>query len=113
MYTFESGRPATFSFNGGLEAESAQRFVYALTAACNASVSDIHVWMNCYGGNIQDAYYAYLAMRSLDVSISIYNVGVCHSSAVTVFLGAEHRFGAKPASFLIHPVKVPANAFVG
>lgn len=72
----------------------------------------IDILINSRGGNVQDGWAIYDALRSSGKEITATVEGVCASMASVVYMAApqEARFAAPHATFLIHEPYYPAHA---
>lgn len=102
-------------FSGPIDHSTLHRLFGNFAAASLEGFTELHVLYQSPGGNIGDGVALYNFLRGFPLPVSFYNVGLVGSVAAVAFLGAQHRFVAEQATFLIHkstvtPEKVSLQA---
>lgn len=62
----------------------------------------IRIYLNTYGGNVDPAMSLSNLIQISKTPIYIYNLGVCASAGVLIFLSGHKRYALKGSKFLIH-----------
>lgn len=62
----------------------------------------IKIFLYTYGGSVDAAKSFYNLMQISKTPIHIYNMGVCASAGVLIFLSGHKRYAIKGSTFLIH-----------
>ena len=79
-----------------------QQAVETLHACAASDDPDVHLLFNSEGGSVWPGQHARTMLESYPGKVSICNVGVAYSAAVSVFLAAEKRSCAPAATFAFH-----------
>lgn len=66
----------------------------------------IKIFLYTYGGLVDAAKSFYNMMQISKTPIHIYNMGICASAGVLIFLSGHKRYAIKGATFLIHEGEV-------
>lgn len=66
----------------------------------------IKILLYTYGGSVDAAKSFYNIMQISKTPIYVYNMGVCASAGVLIFLSGHKRYAIKGSSFLIHEGEV-------
>ena len=66
----------------------------------------IKIFLYTYGGGVDAAKSFYNMMQISKTPIHIYNMGVCASAGVLIFLSGHKRYAVKGSTFLIHEGEV-------
>ena len=62
----------------------------------------IRIYLNTYGGNVDPAMSLSNLIQISKTPVYIYNLGVCASAGVLIFLSGHKRYALKGSKFLIH-----------
>ncbi len=65
----------------------------------------INVWINSVGGSIIDSQKIYSAILNSKTKVNTYNMGVCLSSAASIFQAGRKRYMADYSKLMLHPVQ--------
>ena len=71
-------------------------------------VDEIHVHVNCPGGNVGEAFAIYNVLREHPARVTTYADGYVASAAIYPFLAGERRVANPVSAFYFHPVQMEA-----
>lgn len=69
---------------------------------------EIHVHINCHGGNVGEAFAIYNVLREHPAQVTTYADGYVASAAIYPFLAGERRVANPVSAFYFHPVQMDA-----
>ena len=69
---------------------------------------EIHVHINCPGGNVGEAFAIYNVLREHPAQVSTYADGYVASAAIYPFLAGDRRVANPVSAFYFHPVQMEA-----
>ncbi|MDJ6543519.1 ATP-dependent Clp protease proteolytic subunit [Salmonella enterica] len=69
------------------------------------ALKQIDLYINSYGGNMDDGYVGYQAVKASTIPVKTINSGMVASSATLIYCGGTSREMAPAASFMLHPAK--------
>lgn len=72
-------------------------------------VDEIHVHINCPGGNVGEGFAIYNVLREHPAKVTTYSDGYVASAAIYPFLAGERRVANPVSAFYFHPVQMAAN----
>ncbi|QTF08417.1 hypothetical protein HC231_11220 [Brenneria izadpanahii] len=67
------------------------------------NLKDIYFYINSYGGDMDNGYMTYEAIKSSPAPVITVNMSMVASSATMFYCAAKERLVMKGASFLLHP----------
>lgn len=70
---------------------------------------EIHVHINCPGGNVGEGFAIYNVLREHPARVTTYSDGYVASAAIYPFLAGERRVANPVSAFFFHPVQMAAN----
>lgn len=70
---------------------------------------EIHVHINCPGGNVGEGFAIYNVLREHPAKVTTYSDGYVASAAIYPFLAGERRVANPVSAFYFHPVQMAAN----
>jgi len=70
----------------------------------------MHVLFQSSGGGIGEGVCLYNFFRTLQIDLTLYNVGTVSSIAVIAYLGAKHRKVSPHGTFMIHRTQTTTQA---
>lgn len=70
---------------------------------------EIHVHINCPGGNVGEAFAIYNVLREHPAQVTTYADGYVASASIYPFLAGERRVANPVSAFFFHPVQMAAN----
>jgi ATP-dependent Clp protease, protease subunit len=95
-------------FAGPIDQSGVARVGNAIAIANSNAVTHIHMMFQTSGGTVPDGVALYNLFRSVQIPLSLYNIGTVASAGVTAYLGAPFRFVSSHGSFMIHKTTSPA-----
>ncbi len=63
---------------------------------------EVHLAMACRGGDTEQAFAIYEALRCFSFDVTTHNIGFVNSAAVIVYLAGRTRLAAPNSTFLLH-----------
>ncbi|EHG4045363.1 ATP-dependent Clp protease proteolytic subunit [Salmonella enterica] len=69
------------------------------------ALKQIDLYINSYGGKMDDGYMGYQAIKASTIPVKTINSGMIASSATLLYCGGKSREMAPEASFMLHPAK--------
>ncbi|RYG87848.1 MAG: hypothetical protein EON59_06230 [Alphaproteobacteria bacterium] len=94
--------PAYAVFVGELNPENSRRITNAVCSVMNAGCTHFHLMFQTMGGSVSDGVFLYNFFRTIQMPLTLYNVGSVCSAGAVAFLGAPVRKASAYASFMIH-----------
>ena len=88
--------------SGALIGESGDNLASALNYLATAGKKRIKVYINSYGGKVEDAQSMFAAIKSCPIPVDTVNVGVCASSAGIVLQAGKQRYATSWSKFMCH-----------
>lgn len=67
------------------------------------NLKDIYFYINSYGGDMDNGYMTYEAIKSSPIPVTTVNMSMVGSSATMFYCAAKERLAMKGASFILHP----------
>jgi ATP-dependent Clp protease protease subunit len=95
---------------GVLDQAAVQRILGSFGFASQNGVQAAHVLIQSGGGGIGEGVCLYNFFRTLQIDLTLYNVGTVSSIAVIAYLGARHRKVSKHGTFMIHRTQTTTQA---
>ena len=103
----KEAKTAYYSFDGEIDAASANRIAGALIACANTGFDECYLCLSSPGGTVANGTFLHNFIRGLPIPVIMHNIGQVSSVAVTVFLAADERYCSSRSIFMIHPVISP------
>lgn len=98
------------TLTGTLDQTATQRILNSFSTASLNGVTKMHVLFQSSGGGIGDGVCLYNFFRSLQIDLTLYNVGTVSSIAVVAYLGGRHRKVSRHGTFMIHRTQTTTQA---
>jgi ATP-dependent Clp protease protease subunit len=98
------------TISGILDQAAVQRILGSFGFASQNGVQKAHVLLQSSGGGIGEGVCLYNFFRTLQIDLTLYNVGTVSSIAVIAYLGARHRKVSKHGTFMIHRTQTTTQA---
>ena len=91
-------------FSAEISQAAINTLVEVLQDCAASDDSDVHLLFNSEGGGVWPGQHARTMLQSYPGEVSICNVGVAHSAAISVFLAVDKRSCARGATFAFHNI---------
>lgn len=98
------------TLTGVLDQAATQRILNSFSTASLNGVTKMHVLFQSSGGGIGEGVCLYNFFRSLQIDLTLYNVGTVSSIAVVSYLGSRHRKVSRHGTFMIHRTQTTTQA---
>ena len=98
------------TLTGVLDQAATQRVLNSFSTASLNGVKQMHVLFQSSGGGIGEGVCLYNFFRSLQIDLTLYNVGTVSSVAVVAYLGAKGRKVSAHGTFMIHRTQTTTQA---
>jgi len=96
-------------YSGSISDNNSKHLMVLCSDAISKGFTEIYIAISSTGGSVPAGIALFNSLRALPVTLTVHNIGVIDSTAITVFLAGKNRYASEESRFLIHAATIKTD----